>query len=109
MKRDDFAKRHGFMMRLKDESVVRAYDALHRDIGAEVRAAHSRAGFRNYTIFRRGLDLFAYFEADDPPGCFERIAHEPVMTEWWAKTNPLMATEEGKPLFIHLDEVFHMD
>ncbi len=101
--------RFAFMMRLKDVSVVAAYEQLHVDIGDEVRAAHQRAGFRNYSIFRRELDLFGYYEADDPAGCLERIALEPIMKEWWAKTNPLMHTEGEKPLFMPIAEVFHMD
>jgi L-rhamnose mutarotase len=101
--------RHAFKMQLKDESVIAEYERLHEDIGDEVRAAHSRAGFTNYSIYRDGLTLFAYFEALDPEGCFERIEKEPIMEEWWAKTNPLMKTEDEHPLFVPLREVFHMD
>jgi L-rhamnose mutarotase len=101
--------RYAFMMRLKDESVLDEYERLHVDIGDAVRAAHTRAGFRNYSIFRNGLDLFGYYEADDPAGCLVRIADESIMEEWWAKTNPLMLTENGKPLFKPIPEVFHMD
>lgn len=101
--------RYGFMMRLKDDSVIEEYERLHVDIGAEVRAAHTRAGFRNYSIFRNGLELFGYYEADDPAGCLTRIEDEPIMEEWWAKTNPLMHTDGEKPLFKPIPEVFHMD
>lgn len=101
--------RFAFMMRLKDESVIEEYERLHVDIGDAVRAAHTRAGFRNYSIYRAGLDLFGYYEADDPAGCLTRIEHEPIMKEWWAKTNPLMRTDGGKPLFKPIPEVFHMD
>lgn len=101
--------RFAFMMRLKDESVIAEYERLHLDIGDAVRAAHTRAGFRNYSIFRAGLDLFGYYEADDPAGCLVRIADESVMAEWWAKTNPLMETDGNKPLFKPIPEVFHMD
>lgn len=102
-------ERFAFMMRLKDESVVEEYERLHEDIGDAVRAAHSRAGFGNYSIFRCGLDLFGYYEADDAPGCLTRIAGEAVMKEWWAKTTPLMYAEGGKPVFRPIPEVFHMD
>lgn len=101
--------RFAFMMRLKDESVVAEYERLHIDIGDEVRAAHTRAGFTNYSIFRCGLDLFGYYEAEDAPGCLIRIESEPIMKEWWAKTNPLMHTEGHKPLFKPIPEVFHME
>ncbi len=102
-------KRYAFMMRLKDEGVIEEYERLHVDIGDAVRAAHSRAGFTDYSIYRDGLDLFAYFEAEDPEACFARIEREAIMEEWWAKTNPLMRTDGGKPLFRPIPEVFHMD
>jgi len=102
-------ERLGFMMRLRDESVIEEYERLHVDIGDAVRAAHTRAGFRNYSIFRSGLDLFGYYEAEDAAGCLVRIADEPIMTAWWAKTNPLMRTDGDKPLFKPVPEVFHMD
>lgn len=101
--------RFAFMMRLKDESVITEYERLHVDIGDAVRAAHTRAGFRNYSIFRAGLDLIGYYEAEDPAGCLTRIEKEPIMSEWWAKTNPLMLTEGSKPLFKPIPEVFHME
>lgn len=102
--------RLAFLMRLKDPSVIDRYVELHRDIGAEVEAAHRRAGFRNYSIFRSGLDLFAFFEADDPQATMENIAKEPVMERWWALTGPLMETDEqGRPRATVIDEVFHMD
>lgn len=101
--------RFAFMIRLKEESVIEEYERLHVDIGDAVREAHTRAGYRNYSLFRNGLDLFGYYEADDPEGCPLRIADEPIMKEWWAKTNPLMLTDGDKPLFKPIPEVFHME
>lgn len=100
-------QRYAFRMRLRDETVIEAYEKLHEDIGSEVRAAHTRAGYTNYSIFRDGLDLFAYYEADDPEGCAERVAQEPVMPEFWKMTHPMM--KPGQPFCIPMLEVFHMD
>jgi len=102
-------RRYAFMMKLRDESVIDEYERLHREIGNEVLEAHRRAGYRNYSIFRHGLDLFAYFESEEPEKCFVRIAEEPIMKEWWSKTNPLMDTEGDKPRFIPIPEIFHLD
>ncbi len=102
-------KRFAFAMKLKSEDVIEEYERLHKDIGEEVIKAHKRAGFNNYSIYRMGLNLFAYFESEEPEKCFDKLATEPIMKEWWAKTNPLMETKENKPLFIPLPEVFHMD
>ncbi|HOK09809.1 MAG TPA: L-rhamnose mutarotase [Candidatus Hydrogenedens sp.] len=102
-------QRYAFMMKLKNDLVIEEYERLHKDIGQDVIEAHRRAGFHNYSIFRYGLELFAYFESVDPEGCFTRIAQEPIMKVWWSKTNPLMETDGNKPLFTPIKEVFHMD
>lgn len=103
-------RRVGFVMQLKDESVIDEYVALHQTIDAEVLAAHSRAGIRNYSIYRHGLTLFAYFEADDPEQSMERLAKEPIMEQWWAKTGPLMVVnEQGRPQVTILEEAFYME
>ena len=103
--------RVGFKMRLKDESVVPGYEKMHEEIGEEVLAAHRRAGMKNYSIFRDGLDLFARLECDDFDACIAHLETEPIMKEWWARTNPIMQTDETgqKPLFVILKEVFYMD
>jgi L-rhamnose mutarotase len=94
-------------MRLRDENVIEAYEKLHEDIGDEVRAAHTRAGYRNYSIYRDGLDLFAYYESDDPEACNEKIKNEPIMPEFWKQTHPMM--KPGQALWFPMAEVFHMD
>ncbi len=102
--------RYGFMMKLKNSSKIEEYEDLHKEVWEDVIEAHRRSGFRNYSIFRSGLDLFACFESDDPKACFDRIAREPVMKSWWAKTTPLMEKDkDNKPRFIPIPEVFHMD
>lgn len=103
-------RRMGFVMHLKDESVIPEYERLHREIDREVVKAHSRAGFRNYSIFRDGLTLFAYFESEDPLEAMRRLAQEPVMETWWALTGPLMAVDDGgKPRQTLLQETFYME
>lgn len=101
--------RYGFMMRLRDERIVDQYERLHLAVDPDVLAAHSRCGIRNYSIFRNGLDLFAYFEADDPRASIERLSREPIMESWWAKTNPLMAVDANNmPRITQLPEIFFM-
>lgn len=102
--------RIGFLMRLKDESVVDEYLRLHREIDEEVLTAHRRAGIRNYSIYRDGLRLFAYFESDDPAASMDRLAQEPIMKHWWSLTGPLMETgEDGRPRVTILEEAFYME
>lgn len=101
--------RYGFLMRLRGEDVVDEYERLHDAVDPDVLAAHSRSGICNYSIFRNGLDLFGYFEADDPQGAIERLSREPIMESWWAKTNPLMAVDENNmPRITPLPNIFFM-
>ncbi len=102
--------RFSFMLQLKGEEVIPEYERLHEDVEQEVLDAHARSGFRNYSLFRSGLQLFGYFETDDGWGAIEKLATEPIMKSWWEKTNPLMEIDEkNMPLFKELPEVFHMD
>ncbi|MBN1903301.1 L-rhamnose mutarotase, partial [Candidatus Sumerlaeota bacterium] len=101
--------RYGFLMRLKNESVIPEYEEIHKDVWVEVIEAHRRSGFRNYSIFRHGLDLFACFDSENPEDCFQKVAQEPIMKKWWAITNQLMETKDNKPLFIPIQEIFFME
>ena len=101
--------RFGFKMRLRGEEVIEEYERLHRAVDADVLAAHMRSGIHNYSIFRSGLDLFGYFEADNPQAAVAHLKGEPVMEGWFAKTNPLMAVDENNtPLITEIPEIFYM-
>ena len=101
--------RYGFKMRLKNEQVIEEYERLHRAVDQDVLDAHTRSGIRNYSIYRDGLDLFGYFEADDPEGAILALSQEPVMKGWWERTNPLMATDENNmPQIARLPELFYL-
>jgi L-rhamnose mutarotase len=68
-----------------------------------------RFGIHNYSIYRRGLTLFAYLECDDP----DRLAtqrDDPVVQRWWAMMKPYMRyKDDGTPWTESIDEVFHLD
>jgi L-rhamnose mutarotase len=102
--------RFGFLMRLKNEDCIEEYERLHVDIGDDMREVHRKCGIRNYSIYRKGLDLLGYLEADDPQSTFDRLEKEPLIHQWWAKTNQLMETDErNRPKVTPLKEIFHMD
>ena len=102
--------RYTFMMRLRGEEVIPKYERKHAEIGAEILDAHRRAGIRNYSIHRRGLDLFGYFEADDPHKSLELLLADQAMEPWFAWAEPLMEYgPDGKPKFMELSEVFYME
>jgi L-rhamnose mutarotase len=84
------------------------YKEKHDHIWPEMAQRLRDAGVRNYSIFRRGLALFAYLECDDPalmPG-----GTDPVVRRWWDMMAPYMVTTEDRsPRTEPLEEVFHLD
>jgi L-rhamnose mutarotase len=60
------------------------YADLHRPerVWPQLSALVTDSGFHNYTIFRDGLDLFGYFEADDPEAANERMRSSDVFDRW---------------------------
>ena len=87
------------------------YQRRHDAIWPEMLEALTRAGFRNYNIFRHGLTLFGYFECDDLEGLQARIAAEPVNARWGEWMGPIMRVEiDPATSFPYLlPRQFHMD
>lgn len=89
------------------------YDRLHAAVWPEVRAALSRAGIRNYSIFRHGLRLFSYFELPDGAP-LETVTGillaDSACVRWEALIKPLQeagADVAGNERWEPMDEVFH--
>jgi L-rhamnose mutarotase len=98
----------GFVMELKEASEA-AYRQKHDEIWPELVETLYRFGIRNYSIFRRGLTLFAYLECDDPARLAEQ-RDDPVVQRWWKMMQPLMTyLPDGTPWTEPLEEVFHLD
>ncbi len=68
--------------KLKDISLKEEYMRRHREIWPEMKALLKEAGYRNYTIWLSGTDLFAYYEVDDPDQCREIIARSELKHKW---------------------------
>jgi L-rhamnose mutarotase len=103
-------ERIGFAMRLrpgKEEEYRRRHEAVWPELLADLRTA----GARNYSIFLRGEDLFAYLEVDD----FERFtahmgtsaANERWQREMAELIDPL--TDPATGFHRRLAEVFHLE
>jgi len=93
---------------------VEDYERLHAAVWPGVLEAIRRANIRNYSIFREGNQLFAYFEyvgsdyEDDMAG----MAADPVVQDWWKLTDamqdPRPDRSEGH-WWKTIPEVFHTD
>jgi L-rhamnose mutarotase len=87
------------------------YLRRHQEIWPEMEEALRDAGFRNYSIYRDSLVLFACFEADDPLETWRRVRANPVDARWSAMMSDILLTEPDPDtgLPIPLPEMFHLD
>ncbi len=88
------------------------YERLHADPWPGVLEQIRRSNIRNYTIFRDGTDLFAYFEytGDDFEADMAAMAADPETQRWWAQTDPMQEPRpdrEPGTWWKTLDEIFH--
>lgn len=88
------------------------YVEAHRHVWPELTEHLRGVGFHNYSIFRRGVNLFVYVEVED----FEKSLHElmshPIYVKWAEKMDPIMERHPDSSsgeVFPILTEVFHLD
>jgi L-rhamnose mutarotase len=105
--------RVGQLIGLKPDQ-IEAYEHLHAAVWPEVLAMISACNIRNYSIFRHGSQLFAYFEyvGNDFEADMAKMAADPKTREWWTLTDPMQVPLETRALgewWATMKEVFHTD
>jgi len=106
-------RRIGQVIGLKPDTITR-YEELHASVWPEVLATISACNIHNYSIFRQGTTLFAYFEytGDDFAADMTRMAADPKTQEWWAVCMPLqhpLPDRASGDWWTTMPEVFHTD
>jgi L-rhamnose mutarotase len=109
----DSVTRFGQLIHVRPDRVAE-YEALHAAPWPEVLAAIHRANIRNYSIFRHGDLLFAYFEyiGHDFAADMAGMAADPVVQRWWQLTDAMQepfAEREPGAWWLTIPEVFHTD
>ena len=103
-------ERVGFAMRLLPGQEAE-YRRRHAAVWPEMLAALMSAGCRDYSIFIRGSDLFAYLVVDDFAAFRAAMDESAVNARWQAEMaaliDPLTDPETG--FHRRLEEVFHLD
>jgi len=101
-----------FLSRIRPDR-LEEYQARHREVWPEMRAALRQAGWSNYTLFLSGDGLLVgYLETEDYEAALARMAQTGVNARWQAEMRPYFADigglrpDEG---FVRLSEVFHLD
>ena len=105
-------KRYGQRIRVRPERIDQ-YERLHAEPWPGVLEQIHRSNIRNYTIFRHGTDLFAYFEyvGDDFAADMAAMAADETTQRWWALTDPCqesLSAREGGSWWTPMDEVWHL-
>jgi L-rhamnose mutarotase len=83
-------RRIGRIIQVKPEA-IEEYERIHAAVWPEVLATIAACNIRNYSIFRHGTLLFAYFEyvGEDLDADMAKMAEDPKTQEWWTHTDPM--------------------
>ena len=90
------------------------YERIHRAVWPEVLRTIHECNMRNYSIFRYGNLLFAYFEyvGDDYEADMAAMAADAKTREWWDICEPMqepVPEREPAEWWHTIPEVFHTD
>lgn len=87
------------------------YKRRHDEIWPELVAAIRTSGFKNYSLFRRGLQVIGYAECEpDRTTAFQKISTYEVNTRWseWFEDVIEQLTDAHGEMFL-APEVWHQD
>jgi L-rhamnose mutarotase len=101
-------QRSAFVLRVKPEKLDE-YVAAHANVWPEMLQALRDAGIRNYTIFRRGNEMFGYFESDDLERAGAYMAAQDVNTRWQDAMAELLEERVPDEGPAPLQEIFRLD
>src|SRR5690349_4562463 len=102
--------RHAFQLRIKANAIAE-YELEHTRVWPELLAKLKQVGISNYSIFRRGQDLFLYLEVDDFERAWDELDRDPVNRRWQEFMSrlfePVPGLQPGER-FAMMKEVFHL-
>lgn len=106
-------RRIGQVIGVKPEQ-IEAYTRIHEQVWPEVLETIHACNIRNYSIYRYGTLLFAYFEyiGDDYAADMAKMAADPKTKEWWTHTDPMqepLPERQPDEWWTRMPEVFHVD
>ncbi len=88
------------------------YDEAHRNVFPELLARLQEAGICNYSIFRRGQQLFLYMQVADFHAAQALLKNDPANLRWQAKMaelfEPVPDLQPGED-FAMMEEVFYLE
>ena len=103
-------ERVAFRMRVRPGQLDEYIDQ-HKAVWPELLADLKAAGYRNYSIFNDGLELFGYFECDDYEAANATMAQSDANRRWQAMMREFLVAApdpDGGPTQL-LTEIFRLD
>ncbi len=103
-------QRVAFRLRVKPGKLD-DYIRHHKEVWPALLADLTAAGYRNYSIFADGLELFGYFETDDFAAAQAAMAQSDANHRWQAFMTDYLETPvdpEGRSGMHLMTEVFHL-
>lgn len=104
-------QRIAFRLRVKPDRLDEYLD-IHRNVWPEMLAALHDAGYRNYSIFADGNELFGYLECDDWNAAQQALSTSDANRRWQAWMSEYLETPvdpDGKRALDRLDQVFFLE
>ena len=103
--------RVAYMLRIR-KGMEEEYVEAHRNVWPDLIQHLQDVGFHNYSIFKRGLNLFVYVEVENFESSLNGLIDHPLYEKWAEKMEPIMERHpdcrEGE-MFPLLTEVFHVE
>ncbi|HSO86643.1 MAG TPA: L-rhamnose mutarotase [Draconibacterium sp.] len=106
-------KRYGQIIGVKPEH-FEEYKKYHAAVWPDVLKMITACNIRNYSIFHKDNQLFAYFEyvGDDFAADMAKMAADPTTQKWWSVMEPMQQPVENRKegeWWANMEEVFHLD
>ena len=103
-------QRIAFVMRIRP-GTEEEYQRRHEQVWPEMLDELRAAGCHNYSIFRDGLQLFAYLEVDDVDRYQAYLAESAVAARWETYMSDILIREVAPATNFPslLPEAFHLD
>ncbi len=103
--------RYAFQLRIKPDA-VEEYEREHQRVWPEMLAKLKEVGISEYSIFRRGQELFLCLRVDDFEQAWDKLDRDPVNHKWQELMATLFEPVPGKlagERFAMMKEVFYLE
>ena len=103
--------RYAFQLRIKADA-VEEYEQEHQRVWPEMLAKLKEVGISEYSIFRRGQELFLCLRVDDFEKAWDELDSDPVNQKWQELMGRLFEPVPSKLVterFAMMKEVFYLE